>query len=153
MKKSNNFSNVPKTLAPEEDEERNALIRKLDICKFEFFNFSLPPLPGTKDEIDVAVVHGPSAYRRNKFDAHIWVGLLNGEYRRYLYSIEYSKKEYNPENYVKWLWRFTKATLSMKRLQIIKTGFGDAVWIASAQTLNASHRETHFVDICFQKLH
>lgn len=36
MKKSNNFSNVPKTLAPEEDEERNALIRKLDICKFEF---------------------------------------------------------------------------------------------------------------------
>ena len=100
MKKSNNFSNVPKTLAPEEDEERNALIRKLDIYKFEFFNFSLPPLPGTKDEIDVAVVHGPSAYRRNKFDAHIWVGLLNGEYRRYLYSIEYSKKEYNPENYV-----------------------------------------------------
>ena len=100
MKKSNNFSNVPKTLTPEEDAERSALIRKLDICKYEFFNFSLPPLPGTKDEIDVAVLHGPSAYRRNKFDAHIWVGLLNGEYRRYLYSIEYSKKEYNPENYV-----------------------------------------------------
>lgn len=59
MKKSNNFSNVPKTLTPEEDAERSALIRKLDICKYEFFNFSLPPLPGTKDEIDVAVLHVP----------------------------------------------------------------------------------------------
>ena len=75
--------------------------KHLDICKSHFLSFTMTPLEGFTDTLEIFARYAPTPKKPGFIDAEVWVGTLDGNLRRYLFTDEFSSDESDPDDYVK----------------------------------------------------